>query len=69
MSQPHTEGTNEHVTVLDGAISVTAGDGDGAVDVELGGTARYAADVPHQITTPSTSPALVLLVVLGSETP
>ena len=54
VSRPHTQGTNEHATVLDGAISVTAGDG--AVDVELGGTARYAADVPHQIPTPSTSP-------------
>lgn len=67
VSQPHTEGTNEHATVLDGAISVTAGDG--AVDVELGGTARYAADVPHQIANPFDEPARVLLVVLGSETP
>ena len=67
VSRPHTQGTNEHATVLDGAISVTAGYG--AVDVELGGTARYAADVPHQIANPFDEPARVLLVVLGSETP
>ena len=65
-SQPHADGTNEHVTVLDGAAVVTAGDH--VVDVATGGTARYTADVPHEIANPHDEPARVLLVVLGSET-
>lgn len=66
-SQPHADGTNEHVTVLDGAVRVTAGDH--THDVSTGATARYAADIPHEIANPHDEPARVLLVVLGSETP
>ena len=66
-STPHAAGTNEHVTVLDGAVTVTAADHTVAVDT--GGTARYAADVAHEITNPHDEAARVLLVVLGSEHP
>ena len=64
-SQPHVAGTNEHVTVLDGAVTVTAGAH--SEPVEGGGTARYPADVAHEIANPHDEPARVLLVVLGSE--
>ena len=66
-SSPHADGTNEHVTVLDGAVTVTAADH--AVAVETGGTARYGADVAHEIANPHDEAARVLLVVLGSDTP
>ena len=65
-SQPHVAGTTEHVTVLDGAVTVTAGTHTEAVDG--GGTARYPADLAHEIANPHDEPARVLLVVLGSET-
>ena len=66
-SRPHADGTNEHATVLDGAVVVTAGEQE--VDVSVGDTARYPADVPHEIANPHKEPARVLLVVLGSEKP
>jgi transcriptional regulator with XRE-family HTH domain len=66
-SAPHASGTREHVTVLEGSIIVRSAD---AIEtVTLGATARYAADVEHEIANPSNEPARVLLVVLGSETP
>ena len=65
-SQPHAAGTHEHVTVLDGTVAVTA-DGHTAA-VETGGTARYGADIAHEIANPHDEAARGLLVVLGSET-
>ncbi len=46
-SQPHTRGAREHLTVIEGMLTVHSGD----VSDQLGpgDTARYAADVPHCI--------------------
>lgn len=66
-SHAHADGTNEHATVLEGAIAVTV-DGH-TMAVDNGATARYAADVAHELSNPHDDPARVLLVVLGSETP
>jgi len=47
-SQPHRRGAREHLTVIEGMLTVTSG---GVVaEVGTGDTARYAADVPHRIT-------------------
>jgi transcriptional regulator with XRE-family HTH domain len=47
-SQPHTRGAREHLTVIEGQVTVLSGE-DSAV-LNAGDTARYAADVPHRIT-------------------
>jgi transcriptional regulator with XRE-family HTH domain len=46
-SQPHACGAIEHLTVLEGQIRVTSGAA--TTEVNTGDTARYAADVPHEI--------------------
>ncbi len=65
-SAPHAAGTREHVTVLEGSIVVRSAEAEEVV--AEGATARYAADVEHEIANPSNERARVLLVVLGSET-
>ncbi|MBB4840281.1 transcriptional regulator with XRE-family HTH domain [Sphingomonas kyeonggiensis] len=47
VSDPHPKGTREHLTVLEGAVEVVAGDD--RVMVPAGATARYPADVPHSL--------------------
>ncbi|NRB20629.1 MAG: helix-turn-helix transcriptional regulator [Rhodobacteraceae bacterium] len=59
-SQPHTRGAVEHLTVLEGEITVTSGHA--RHQLQTGDTARYAADVKHSITAP-TGPARVFLIV------
>jgi transcriptional regulator with XRE-family HTH domain len=60
-SAPHAPGTREHLTVVDGALTVTSG---GASEyLKAGDTARYPADVVHSIT--SDMPARAFLVVKG----
>ena len=62
-SQPHGRGTAEHVTVLEGDISVTSG---GAhMRLHSGDTARYAADIPHSITAPDGAARVFLIVKNG----
>lgn len=58
-SQPHTRGTREQLTVLEGAVKVTSGAADS--DLKQGDTARYAADVAHSIQ--AEGPARVFLIV------
>lgn len=58
-SAPHARGAREQLTVLEGAVRVTSGSA--VSDLAQGDTARYAADVPHAIT--STGPARVFLIV------
>ena len=59
-SQPHTRGTVEQLTALEGTVRVVSGN---AQDhLRAGDTARYAADVPHAITAPD-GPARVFLIV------
>lgn len=46
-SQAHRRGAREHLTVIEGKLTVTSG---GTREVVMkGDTARYAADVPHSI--------------------
>jgi transcriptional regulator with XRE-family HTH domain len=46
-SQPHTQGAREHLTVIEGRVDVRSGE---TVERLMpGDTARYAADVEHQI--------------------
>ncbi|MGC3938075.1 helix-turn-helix domain-containing protein [Roseobacter sp. EG26] len=46
-SQPHTRGAREHLTVIEGSVTVTSGEANSVL--QAGDTARYAADVPHRI--------------------
>ena len=66
-SMPHGAGTTEHLTVIDGSVTVQSDDV--VVEVPTGGTARYPADTTHEIANPNDVMARVLLVVLGSDAP
>ena len=59
-SQPHARGAVEQVTVLEGAVRVTSGSA--GTELGVGDTARYAADVAHEIAAPD-GPARVFLIV------
>jgi transcriptional regulator with XRE-family HTH domain len=61
-SEPHEAGTQEHLSVLSGAMMVRAG----ADEKKLrhGETARYAADVAHAISNGGKTTATALLVVV-----
>ncbi len=61
-SLPHAQGTREHLTVIEGQLKVTSGEA--AEQVFEGDTARYAADVAHNIS--ADSAARAFLVVHGS---
>lgn len=61
-SDPHETGTQEHLSVLSGAMTVRSG-GD-EKKVKHGETARYSADVAHAIANPGKSVATALLVVM-----
>ena len=58
-SQPHRRGAREHLTVVDGTLTITSGDATDAIGPS--DTARYAADVPHRIA--ADAPARAFLVV------
>ena len=58
-SQPHRRGAREHLTVMEGRLTVTSGGA--SDDVGPGDTARYAADVPHRLA--AVQPARAFLVV------
>lgn len=62
-SQPHNRGAREQVTVLRGFIRVTSGNGE--EELGEGDTARYAADVPHTISSIHGA-ARVFLIVKNS---
>ncbi|MFL6673580.1 MAG: helix-turn-helix domain-containing protein [Massilia sp.] len=61
-SQAHDPGTNEHLTVLNGAIEVEVGAT--KRKVRTGGTARYPADQDHALRNPGKTEAKALLVVV-----
>ena len=61
-SQAHDPGTNEHLTVLHGALEVEVGSS--VRKVKMGGTARYAADQNHVIRNVGKTEAKGLLVVV-----
>ena len=62
LSASHARGTREHLTVLEGALTIIS-DGEKS-DVPQGATARYPADVPHEIRNHSDVTARALLVVV-----
>ena len=61
-SEPHEAGTQEHLSVLSGALTVRSGSDERRV--RHGETARYAADVAHAISNAGKTPASALLVVV-----
>jgi len=62
-SDGHAEGTKEHLTLLEGELSVR----NGTEEILLcaGDTARYDADIPHYIENKGKKPARALMVVLA----
>lgn len=62
-SEPHARGVTEQVTVLEGAIRVTSGGA--SSHLSEGDTARYAADVPHEITALEATARVFLIVKSG----
>lgn len=62
-SEGHASGTKEHLTVLEGALSVRVGGKEQTI--EVGDTARYDADVPHDIENKGQTPARALMLVLA----
>jgi XRE family transcriptional regulator, regulator of sulfur utilization len=62
-SEPHSDGCEEHLTVLEGAISVTSGNA--TIDLNAGDTACYRADRPHALEA-SGDPARAILMVRNS---
>ncbi len=63
ISEPHQIGCREHLTVLEGALQVTAGKE--VADLNKGDTVRYAADCNHAIRANGAS-AKALLIVYNS---
>ncbi len=61
-SEAHEPGSQEHLTVLSGSLTVTSGESVQVVSAHE--TARYAADVAHAISNGAKSSATALLVVL-----
>lgn len=61
-SEPHQAGTQEHLTVQSGALTVRAGGEEKRL--RHGETARYGADVAHAIANPGKCVATALLVVV-----
>ncbi len=59
-SQPHARGAIEQLTVLDGTVMVTSGSA--ISDLSAGDTARYAADVPHEISAKQGTARVFLIV-------
>ncbi len=62
-SDPHSPGCQEHLTVIDGALTVTSGED--AETLGPGDTARYRADRPHAIRA-TAGPARAILIVQDS---
>ncbi len=60
VSQPHTRGAQEQLTVVEGTVLVTSGKANEVL--AEGDTARYAGDVPHSIAAQD-GPARAFLVV------
>ena len=61
-SLPHAQGAQEHLTVIEGSMSVTSGEA--FEQLAEGDTARYPADVAHKIS--ADGPARAFLVVNGA---
>lgn len=62
-SAPHAAGAREHLTVIEGRLSVLSGEAEAALSA--GDTARYAADVVHRITAEGGAARAILIVQGG----
>lgn len=62
-SDPHAAGAREHLTVIEGRLSLRSGTAE--ADLNPGDTARYAADCPHAIRAVE-GPARAILIVQSS---
>ncbi len=58
-SQPHTQGAREHLIVIEGNLTVTSGET--TEHLAAGDTARYPADVAHQITASGATHAFLIV--------
>ncbi|UTW55700.1 helix-turn-helix domain-containing protein [Kordiimonas sp. SCSIO 12610] len=63
VSEPHTNGSMEHLTAFNGRFQVVSGKA--KTEVPTGGTARYASDVSHTISNPGQETARGILVVVS----
>lgn len=61
-SAPHAPGTMEHLTLWTDGLTVTSGGGRQVLG--RGETARYRADLPHELANETAAPARALMVVL-----
>lgn len=61
-SQPHEDGTREHLSAMSGVLEVRSGDQ--VQRIKTGESARYAADRPHGILNPGKTVASAWLVVV-----
>ncbi len=59
VSEPHSPGCREHLTVIEGHLSVRSGEDES--DLGPGDTARYAADRPHEIRAEGAARALLIV--------
>jgi transcriptional regulator with XRE-family HTH domain len=62
VSEPHAAGAMEHLTVLEGALQVQAGEE--LTAIPAGATARYSADQPHALRNIDETVARALLIVV-----
>ena len=60
-SEPHAKGTKEHLTVLEGQITVSTGEEKDILN--KGDTARYSADIHHYIKNHTNKPTKAILIV------
>ncbi|MBL4805905.1 MAG: cupin domain-containing protein, partial [Rhodobacteraceae bacterium] len=60
LSDPHRQGCVEHLTVLEGGLTVTTGTE--TATLNAGDTIRYAADCPHGIQATGTAAKALLIV-------
>ena len=62
-SEGHASGTKEHLTLLEGELSIHNGSEE--ITLTAGDTARYDADIPHYIENKAQTTARALMVVLA----
>lgn len=65
ISDPHGAGTIEHLHCIEGDMMVRSAGS--TMSVRAGETARYAADVPHSLTSTGTRGAKAFLIVVSGE--
>ncbi|MDP3196843.1 helix-turn-helix domain-containing protein [Tabrizicola sp.] len=58
-SDPHSPGCREHLTVLEGRLTVTSGEA--SDDLTPGDVARYPADRPHEIAAETAARAILIV--------